>query len=252
MNDRSRILPHRSNSRLVTNDSDDLKVCGPVIGYAEEPLLPLDQACIPLIGIVHDILKYARVAWECTPTAPLDGLSRDESASIRLYTMEWPRDHQSLYDILNLTLRTDDCPNLPSWFKYLKLFLTALMKLPCAPSQTVWRGVRKNISQAFPPGEQVIWWSFSSCTKILTVLQNDLYLGGEGDRTLFSVELFNGRVIRAHSHFTVEDEILMLPGTLLEVQSQLNPAPDLYIVHLKQKIPKTTLLEPPFESIVLV
>jgi hypothetical protein len=34
------------------------------------------------------------------------------------------------------------------------------------------------------------------------------------------------------------------------VQSQARPAPDLYIIHLKQKIPEETLLEPPFKGIL--
>ncbi len=76
-----------------------------------------------------------------------------------------------------------------------------------------------------------------------------MYLGDAGDRTLFSVEAINGRTIRAHSHFATEDEILLLPGTHMTVQSQFCPAPDLHIIHLKQVIPDEILLEPPFEGI---
>lgn len=252
MEDISDLLPQRSDSRLLVHDSDNLEVTGPIVGYGQEPLLPLEEACAPLIDIVHDLFTYVSAALQNTPLEPADGLTRDESASIRLYTMEWRREQQSLYAVLNYTLRSTDRTNLQPWYRYLKLFLTALAKLPCAPSQAVWRGVRKKINDAFPPGEQVIWWSFSSCTTNLTVLQNNSYLGGEGERTLFSIELFNGRIIRAHSHFNVEDEILMLPGTFMEVQSQLNPAQDLYIVHLKQKTPRITLLEPPFEGITVI
>ncbi|CAF3943557.1 unnamed protein product, partial [Didymodactylos carnosus] len=68
-----------------------------------------------------------------------------------------------------------------------------------------------------------------------------------GDRTLFSVEAVNGRTVRAHSQFDSEDEILLLPGTYMEVQSQFSPAPDLHVVHLKQMKPAQTLLEVPFE-----
>ncbi|CAF4419974.1 unnamed protein product, partial [Adineta steineri] len=44
----------------------------------------------------------------------------------------------------------------------MKLFLTALAKLPCVPPSTVWRGVTKNVSANFSPGTPVIWWAFSS------------------------------------------------------------------------------------------
>jgi hypothetical protein len=82
------------------------------------------------------------------------------------------------------------------------------------------------------------------------VLESNVYLGNTGSRTLFSIEIFNGRDVRAHSHFNNEDEILMLPGTFMEVQSQITQGPDLHIIHLKQKIPNETLLEPPFKGIL--
>lgn len=68
-----------------------------------------------------------------------------------------------------------------------------------------------------------------------------MYLANAGERTLFSIEVINGRTIRAHSYYDLEDEILLLPGTRLEVQSQLRPAPGLQIIHLKQIKPTETL-----------
>ena len=153
-----------------------------------------------------------------------------------------------LYSMLNRTLKKADREDLRPYFKYLKLFMTALAKLPCVPPLTLWRGVTKNLSAEFVPGTTVTWWAFSSCTTALTVLENNMYLGNAGSRTLFSVEVINGRTIRAHSHFVTEDEILLLPGTHMIVQSQFSPAPDLDIIHLKQVIPEEVLLEPPFEG----
>ncbi|CAF3694643.1 unnamed protein product [Rotaria sp. Silwood1] len=219
----------------------------PIVEYAQEPLLPLSEACVPLIDILHDLSVYVQLALDETPESPPDGLTVDESAAIRLYTIEWERPHRSLYSMLNYTLKNANREELRPYFKYLKLFLTALVKIPCVPPLTVWRGVTKNLSAEFPPGTLVTWWSFSSCTTSLTVLENNMYLGNTGARTLFSVEAINGRTVSAHSHFVTEEEILLLPGTHMIVQSQLSPAPDLYIIHLKQVIPVQTLLEPPFE-----
>ena len=225
----------RKSSRLLIEQIDDSETLDPIIGYAQEPLLPLVDACIPLLKIVSNISEYVLVALSETPVVPSDGLSRDESASIRLYTMEWSDGERSLYRVLNKTLKSTDRTELRPWFKYLKLFLTALVKLPCAPPQTVWRGVRYIVTDGFDHGAQITWWPFSSCTKTLTVLENETYLGTSGKRTLFSIEVFNGRNIRAHSHFNDEDEILLLPGTFMEVQSQMRTAPDLVIIHLKQR-----------------
>ncbi len=218
----------------------------PILEYAKEPLLTLIQACVPLANIIRDLPVYVQLALDETPRAPPDGLTFDESAAIRLYTIEWEQPHPSLYSMLNTTLKKSDHHALRPYFKYLKLFLTALVKLPSAPLQTVWRGVNKDLSKDFPRGTSVIWWSFSSCTTSLTVLENNIYLANVGERTLFSVEAINGRTIRAHSHFDYEDEILLLPGTYMEVQSQLTPAPGLHVIHLKQVKPTKTLLELPF------
>ena len=81
------------------------------------------------------------MALDETPEEPQDGLTIDESAAIRLYTIEWQKPHRSLYSMLNETLKTADRKALQPYFKYFKLFLTALVKLPSVPPQTIWRGV---------------------------------------------------------------------------------------------------------------
>jgi hypothetical protein len=242
------------NPRYLSALSDEPKqLLEPISGYAREPLLSLEEACEPLLTIVPRLPAHIWIAKQNSKN-PTDDLTQDESAAIRLYTMEWdasadePR--ASLYVHLNRTLKLIDRTKLRPWFRYLKLFLTGLAKLPCAPRQTVWRGVRKNHSADYPPGAEVTWWAFSSCTTSLSVLESDLYLGNTGTRTLFSIETINARTVRSHSHFTTEDEILLLPGTFFEVKSRLNPAPDLYLIHLQQKVPTHCLLEPPFEGIV--
>ena len=220
-----------------------------VTGYSEEPLLPLYEACSPLMNLLHNLPFYIQMAVDETSEQPSDGLTIDESAAIRLYTIEWCEPHRSLYSMLNHALRSTEREQIRPYFRYMKLFLTALVKLPCVAPTTVWRGVAKDKSREFPPGTTVTWWSFSSCTVELTVLENNMYLGKSGERTLFSVEAINARMVRDHSHFVTEGEVLLLPGTHMVVQSQGSPAPDLHVIHLKQKIPEEVLLEPPFEGI---
>ncbi|UJR34599.1 hypothetical protein I4U23_027375 [Adineta vaga] len=113
---------------------------------------------------------------------------------------------------------------------------------------TIWRGVTEDLSKEFLPGSLITWWAFSSCTTELTVLENNIYLGKNGNRTLFSIETINCRTIRSHSDFITEDEVILLPGTQMIVQSQFMPAIDLHIIHLKQIIPQDILLEPPFQG----
>jgi hypothetical protein len=237
----------------TTNITNNIEIdLDPIVAYVAEPLLPLSKACTPLINIIHNLSFYIQMAINETPDVPPDGLTIDESAAIRLYTMEWKKPHRSLYSMLNHTLNNDDREHLRPYFRYMKLFLTGLAKIPCVPPLTVWRGVTKDISASFPPDTVVTWWAFSSCTTALPVLQNNMYLGTTGSRTLFSVEAINGRTIRAHSHFTTEEEILLLPGTHMIVQSQFSPGSNLHIIHLKQVIPNEILLAPPFKGMLSV
>ena len=241
-------IVEKPSKTIITNN--DLKsTVHPIIGYANEPLLSLNAACVPLTSIIHNLSVYVQMALNETPDVPPDGLTVDESAAIRLYTIEWQSPHQSLYLMLNSALKASDRENRQLYFKYLKLLLTALVKLPCVPQQTVWRGATKNLSAQFPPGTPVTWWSFLSCTSSLPVLENNLYLDNTCERTLFSIETINGRRVDGHSYYTDENEVVLLPGTHMQVQSQISPAPDLCIVHFKQVIPTEMLLEPPFEGI---
>ncbi len=250
MTEDKELVSRRGNHRLINEEPKDSGELNPIVGYAQESSLSLFDACISLVGIVDDVLNYVATAIKTTPDHPADGLTRDESASICLYTMEWPNENTSLYIILNRALRTGDRNNLRPWYKYLKLLLTALVKIPCAQRQTVWCGTRQNVSDVFPHEAQVTWWSFSSCTTTPTVLENELCLGHTGNRTLFSIEVFNARDVSAHSYVKTENEVLLLPGTHMKVQSQSNPTADLHIIHLREIIPTTMLLEPPPEGML--
>jgi len=162
--------------------------------------------------------------------------------------MEWEESHESLYLMINIALQNADRQTLLPYFKYLKLLLTGLIKLPCVPVQTVWRGVSKDLTKIFPPQTRVTWWTLSSCITSLVLLENNMYLSNKDERTLFSVDIINGRNIRAHSHFDTEDEILILPGTCMEVVSQFSSVPGINIIHLRQIIPMDRLLELPFKG----
>ncbi|CAF3878066.1 unnamed protein product [Rotaria sp. Silwood1] len=219
-----------------------------LVGYADEPLLPLHEACAPLTKIIHNISFYVKLALNESVKQSIHGLTTDESASIRLYMMEWEESHQSLYAILNYALNTATREGILPYFKYLKLFLTALIKLPSASSQIIWRGVNEDLSKKFLPGSIITWWTFSSCTATMAVLENNIYLNTTGVRTILAIETINGRVIRAESHSPNEDEILLLPGTQMVVESHSSPAPNLHIIHLKQIIPNETLLQSPLKA----
>ena len=119
------------NPRLKANIRDEPKqMLQPISGYEDEPLLSLEEACRPLDKIIDKELEQNIKIAKWNATEPEDELTQDESASIHLYTMEWKVSENSLYAVLNRTLRSADRRKLQPWFRYLKLFLTAFFKLP--------------------------------------------------------------------------------------------------------------------------
>jgi hypothetical protein len=128
-------------------------------GYEDFPLLPLDVSVEPLENIIPNIARNSWIAKERTNEKPSNGLTREESASIHLYTMEWKSNNQSLYLNLNTALRAQNRDVLVPYFGYLKLILSALWKLQSV-KKTVWRGIKADLSSQYPVGKTFVWWGF--------------------------------------------------------------------------------------------
>ncbi|CAF3932476.1 unnamed protein product [Rotaria magnacalcarata] len=233
-----------NNRRFLDVGEEHLKALLPLRGYATQPLVTLEEAVVLLTNILHDV--DARV-WTAMNRSkyPLEGLTQDESAAIVLYTIQWDRDHPSLYSVLNRTLRTEDRDKVVPWFPYLKLTLTALYKLPSI-QRTVWRGVRADLDFQYEVRDHITWWAFSSCTTAVNVLEKPNFLGKSGVRTLFVIECMQGKNIGHHSYYRTEQEILLLPCSYFEVIGKLKQNDGLTIIHLREMCPPIMLLEPPF------
>ncbi|CAM4880617.1 unnamed protein product [Rotaria socialis] len=236
------------NHRLLTSLKDEPKqMLQPISGYEEEPLLSIEEACKPLEKILDQELKQNMVIAKMNSEEPADQLTPDESASIHLYTMEWKKRENSLYAVLNRTLRMADRSKLKPWFRYLKLFMTAFFKLPSSQHTIIWRGVTEDLGGVYTKGRKVAWWALSSCTAAISVLESELYLGTSGERTIFSIQTTSGKCIKAHSYFQQEDEILLPPGRYFEVIDKLSPGNGLNIIHIREIPPPFPMLADPFD-----
>jgi hypothetical protein len=237
------------NSRYTdVSDEPVDRLLSPIRGYEDKRLLPLPETIQPISEFFNDIEDYVYVALYNSQN-PVDGLTQDESASIHLYTMQF-HGGPSLYLLLNQSLRAKDREELKPWFSFLKLFLTALYKLP-SQSERVWRGVRDvDLSSKYKKGTKLAWWGVSSCTTDIEVLESNQLMGNHGQRTLFSIDCFNGKSIANHSYFNdKEKEIILMPGSYFEVMGQLKPSSDLHIIQLKEIPPPITLVKPPFSKL---
>ena len=228
--------------RFADIEANPTRKLMPIDGYANEPLVSLEEAVKPLKNIVHDIeSKAAWAKWKCE-NPPAHNLTADQSAAVILYSMQWDPEEKCLFVVLNRTLRDENRGQLKPWFRYLKLLLTALGRLPSS-TPIVYRGVKRDLKQEYQKGKTVVWWGFSSCTRTMDVLKNDLFLGAKGPRTLFTIECASGRDIEKHSAFSFEDETLLPPARQFQVVSCLPQGDDLYLVHLRETPSPVRLVE---------
>ncbi|CAF4183584.1 unnamed protein product [Didymodactylos carnosus] len=154
-----------------------------IAGYEKEELVSLEKAVEPLYELldINELKENVEIALANSKN-PANGLTRDESAAIHLYTIE-----SDLYPTLNHALRAANRRKLLPWFPYLKLFFTALSKIP--PS-IVWRDVKEDLSKVYEIGEECTWWAFSSCTSTIKVLECPQYVGKRGKRTIFNMYIY--------------------------------------------------------------
>ena len=133
--------------RFTDADKEPTRTLTPLKGYEKCELVSLEQAVNHIEPPIEDI---DGMVWTAKRNSrnPTDGLTSDESAAIHLYTLEWPDEQPSMYSILNQKLRSEKRRELNCWYSYLKLFLTALYKLPSLKT-TVWRGIRGNVSDLY-------------------------------------------------------------------------------------------------------
>jgi hypothetical protein len=115
--------------RFSDMSRDVTRILPPIKGFENKPTVSLDKAVAPLVSLVPDVEQMAWMAKENSKN-PADGLTPDESASIMLYSMEWPTKGGSFYYIFNQYLRKADRKKLIPWFPYLKLLVVSLCKLP--------------------------------------------------------------------------------------------------------------------------
>ena len=257
----------------LSDIAEDLQILQPFDGWEEAPDATLEAAATPLVSELTppvpnlDARAAAAVefAEELLKSSSGDGdkepLTLQEIAAVNLYTQSWPKPENSIHARLNGLLRERDRTLLTPWFMYFKLLMKALAKLALpkkgaidssggssSSKQVVWRGVAKSLGDKYAPlGKKFYWWAFSSTTVNAKTLDNPLFLGQSGDRTLFHITVNSGVSITRYSMFPQEAEILLLPGTRFEVMQTASPAAGLTIVSVEEvscpmlKIAKTLL-----------
>ncbi|CAF3174249.1 unnamed protein product [Rotaria socialis] len=200
----------------------------PVYGYHSEKLVPIEKALEPIVPHIDELPRYIKIAKKHCHFPPEHGLSQDQSAAVHIYTMEWG--DTTLYRVLNRALRSENRQALKIWFPYMKLFDTALNKLPTV-KESVWRGISVDIGKNFTKNQIVTWWSVNSCSSSPNVIKN--FLDDNKKSTLFLIEAINGKKVSGYTEYESEDEVILRVGTAFRVKSDpLVQSNSSCIVHL--------------------
>ena len=172
------------------------------------PIVSLEQSVEKIVPFVPDVNNLVNRAIEFCRKGPQ--LTINESAAIYLYTMD-----ASFYKMFKQVVRGKNAQALKPWLMFFKLFLSALEKLPSL-SITVWRGITDNFHPSDFVKDQICTWSsINSCLSDVKV--SGVYVGAGG--ILFCIHAINGKDITKYSEFQGENEIILMPGTRLQVRS---------------------------------
>jgi hypothetical protein len=201
---------------------------GPIGAYWQHSVLSLEEALEPVMSRFDQLDRSIIEAKKhcCYPSK--HGLTRDESAAVFLYTLEGG--DNSFYRILNENLRSKNRRAVKVWFGFLKLFDSALNKLPTVQG-CIWRGLDGDFSEQYKKDQVFTWWSVSSCSVSITVVQD--FLGPNKNATLLMIEAKNAKDISGYTHFSDEEEVILKPGTQLRVKDNaLRYSGGLNVIHL--------------------
>ena len=102
--------------------------------------------------------------------------------------------------------------------------------------------MKANLKDDYEVGKTVTWWSITSTTEKIGVLQSPQFLGNTGERTMFVIA---ARSLVSIKDFTDidEEEIILLPGTVLQVTSVLDAGGGLTMIQMKEAHPFSPQLD---------
>ncbi|CAF1488770.1 unnamed protein product [Adineta ricciae] len=248
----SRDITESQNTLRFLNvvEEESLEMISSIEDYESTPVVSLHQAILPLTSVVPEVERMVQII-KTNCGEPRDGLSRDESNSIRLYTLEWQPLQSSVQHLLNKTLRSGDRQQLRPWHLFLRLLLTALLHLPSTPL-IVFRSANMDLSSKYAVGKTITWCGFSSCVKRTNQLEKHLHLNWAGRKTLFLIKCYSGKDIHQHSMHDNDNEVLLPPARQFNVVSSKGRGKGLCVIELNAIEPAWSIRNVQFSAVSTV
>jgi len=181
--------------------------------YKNQPDSSLDSALKPVSSYVDQLDHYIKKAKKYRHFPSEHHLTEDESAAIYLYMNDWG--DRSLYRVLNQILQSDDRTKVKPWLGFLKIFDTALEKLPNVKDR-IWRGLPIDIAEKLQENEELILCSVTSCSLSADVIKSCL----NSSSVLCSIDPLYGKDVCRYTPHANDQEVLLRPGARLRVKSK--------------------------------
>ena len=167
----------KSNHERFTDDA--VLNGSPVAGFAELEMCSFQEAAerLPIADVPGVTQQCAALVEARVASGKLSSsLDSNKSKALALYTHSDPiHESDSYYAKVNRALRKEDRAGITPYMRMLKLTVAAMTTIE-PYSGVLWRGVKADLVEMYPKGKRITWWSFSSCTVTLSVLERDLYL----------------------------------------------------------------------------
>jgi hypothetical protein len=176
---------------------------------------PLPEFDLEALEANMNICHEAAANMKLTDPASVQAFHESEIAALCLYTS-----HSDFYRVLNAALRMPKRDNLTPFVDIIWLILSAISKCPLyTSSDTLYRGVKADLTKELVIDKVVTWHSFTSCSTGLNTLNEPQFLGQSGHRSIFNIRMTTTRArdISTLSLFPGEKEVVFPPNTRFRV-----------------------------------
>ncbi|CAF4573936.1 unnamed protein product [Rotaria socialis] len=174
-------------------------------------LQTVTQALQRALHHFHKIEIYLKDAEEHFNGKALGELTYDECAALQICTREI--DRESICMLLNRALCSEDEKAPRIWLPFLRILYSAAQKLPDFKGQC-WRIGKADILNQIEKEKYVTWSGISFCSKDRNFIINKCTNQGV---VIFAIHSIHGKDISKYSANENQKEILLMPGTRLEV-----------------------------------
>ena len=149
-------------------------------------------------GIIPGVLNMAEVTLATAKDQKQFGTLKDDPLCIQgiAYIMKYSAEdtHPTFYGDMNNKCYLKDRTNIDPYGKSAVSTLHHMKKTKPFPNGTVTRGVKADLRDDYKKGREFTWHGFCSTTKSISVLNNSMFCGHSGKRTIFQIALTQGQV----------------------------------------------------------